>query len=89
MRVNSRRGQKTNLGVANDANWVFTLNRTDDVGRFCREVGFADKLKQRKLEDALRLRGELGAVGAGGVWPSKYTKLAGDRVAREGVTASS
>ncbi len=77
LRLNTRAGTRTNLGIATSDVWVMNLSRLDKVEVFARTIGFADAVKQDKLEDAIRLIREIGHKAAAAKWTERYRMVNG------------
>ncbi len=75
IRVNTLKGEKTNLGVATRPGLLLNMSRRNDIARFLSEIGFADSVKQSKLSDAVRLVNTLGSSGAVREWVRLYRKV--------------
>jgi len=77
IRLNTRAGTRTNLGIATNDVWVMNLSRLDEVDAFARTIGFADAVKQDKLEDAIRLIRDIGHRAAAAQWTERYRMVNG------------
>ena len=89
IRLNKSAGEITNLGKATRDNWVMNLSRFDEIRSLARVVGFADGVKQNKLEDAIRLILGFGNKIAVVEWKKRYRKVNGKWIRIGGTIASS
>ncbi len=74
IRTDKEAGFITNLAKATMALKQFTISRQTDVARFAREIGFADREKQNKLDDAVRLVSSEARAAAALKWQGTYAK---------------
>ena len=83
IRLNTRAGSRTNLGIASNDVSMMNLSRFEEVQGFARTIGFADPRKQDKLEEAIALVRKLGHKAAAVEWVKLYRKIKGEWVRRE------
>ncbi len=74
IRTDKEAGFTTNLARATMALRQFTVSMQADVARFAGEIGFADREKQDKLVDAVRLMASETRGAAALKWQSVYVK---------------
>jgi len=76
-KIDRREGEPTNISIATKTLWQLNISRRDDVKQFARTIGFADPMKQTKLEDAIALMERYGSFEAASRWPALYEKRNG------------
>lgn len=89
IRLNTAKGKRTNVGVAREAVWLFSLSRFEDAIRFSDKIGFADEEKQSKLRDAISFTEERGSFGAASEWSKHYEKQGRKWVRKDSLSISS
>ena len=86
IRLHIREGTVTNLAIARKTVWLIHLGWFGDVVLFHHTIGFADSVKQTKLNDAISLITEKGRIKAASEWKFFYNKVNGDWVKKDHFT---
>ena len=87
-RIAVRKGERKGQFTASRTCYIFSISRLSEVERYSLEIGFADKVKQKKLQDALSLINDFGHKNAATAWTRSHAKVKGDWAGLESVSAS-